>query len=89
MIAWDNKDPDEVLDYTIDWEARLDGDTIATSAWTLPSGLSSSTDSNDDTTTTVRLAGGTAETKYTIKNRITTTDGRTMDESAEIFVRER
>ncbi len=31
-LSWPFKDPDEVLDYQIDWTARLAGDTISTRA---------------------------------------------------------
>lgn len=33
------KDPDEVLDYGLDWTARLVGDTISTSQWIVPDGI--------------------------------------------------
>jgi hypothetical protein len=29
MLTWPKKDPDDILDYAIDWSARLDGDKIA------------------------------------------------------------
>ena len=36
--AWEAKfDPDEVKDYARDWDDLLDGDTIASSTWALPS----------------------------------------------------
>ena len=33
------KDPEAVLDYTVDWGIWLDTDTISTSNWTVPAGI--------------------------------------------------
>lgn len=84
MLQWPDKDPNEVLDYQIDWSARLGSDTISTSTWTVPSGITQTTSSSTSTTTTIWLSGGTTGTKYTLTNEITTTGGRTMDESVRI-----
>ena len=73
------KDPNEVLDYSIDWTGPLAGDTIATSTWTVPAGLTSGADSKTDTRTTVWLSGGTENASYELLNRITTAGGRTRD----------
>jgi hypothetical protein len=80
------KDPDEVLDYTVDWSARLDDDTISTSDFTLTTaaGVVIDSDSNTTTTTTVWLSGGTAGEQAEILNRITTAAGRTMDQTCRI-----
>ena len=87
MLKWPDKDPDEVLDYQIDWTDRLAGDTIASSAWTVPSGLTKESDSNTTTTTTVWLSSGTLAEDYEVLNRITTTGGRTMDQTVKLRVR--
>ena len=88
-ISWPNKDPNEVLDYTIDWDGRLGGDTIASSAWTVPAGITKDSDTMADATTTIWLSGGTHNTKYTLENRITTEGGRTLDQSVKILIRNR
>lgn len=80
------KDPDEVLDYQIDWSARLVDDTISTSSWILQSGITKNSDSKTSTTTTIWLSGGTIEVKYTLLNRIITVGGRTMDQTFEIYI---
>ena len=84
-----SKDPNAVLDYTIDWSTWLDDDTISTSAWTVASGLTKDSDSNTTTATTVWLSGGTAGTQYTAVNRIVTVGGRTEDRTLTIVVQER
>lgn len=86
-IASFAKDPDAILDYTLDWSAWLDaagGDTILTSAWTLPVGIASVGDTKSLTQTTIWLSGGTAGTGYAILNRITTVGGRTEDRTMQI-----
>jgi hypothetical protein len=85
------KDPQAVLDYTIDWTKWLDevGDTIAMSTWIVPTGLTKVTETNTTKLATVWLSGGTDGTNYTITNRITTAAGRTDDRSITIRVRER
>lgn len=88
-LSWPNKDPDEVLDYKLDWTARLDGDTISTSTWTVPAGLTNAGDSNTTTAATVWISDGTEGTKYTILNRITTAAGRTMDQSVSLYIQSR
>lgn len=36
-LSWIAKfDPDEIKDYSADWEPLLDGDTLSSSSWTLP-----------------------------------------------------
>lgn len=87
---WPFKDPNETLDYQIDWSERLDeGDTISLSAWTADVGLTASNPSATDTTTTIWLSGGTAGERYNVHNRVTTVGGRIMDQTMEIEVRER
>ena len=89
-LNWPAKDPDEVLDYQIVWTARLDGDTIATSAWQVGgSGLVIDSDANTTTTTTVWLSAGVLGTKYHIVNRVITAGGRTMEEGVTLRVRAR
>lgn len=87
-LTWPSKDPDEVLDYDLDWSARLLTDTIATSDWSVSDGvgLTIGAESNTTTTTKVWLSGGTLGTAYTLLNRITTTGGRTMDQSVKIKI---
>jgi hypothetical protein len=79
------KDPDAVLDYSINWEPWLaDGDTIATSEWIVTgpdSTLEVDSSGKSTTVTTVWLSGGTLGQVYTVTNRVVTTEGRTDDRS--------
>lgn len=90
-----SKDPDERLDYSIDWETWLDGDTITTStsgsSWTLPSGIDASSSpihSKTTTTATAWITGGSAGEEYTLTNTIHTDAGRIAQASIKILVRE-
>jgi hypothetical protein len=86
-LSWPFKDPDEVLDYEVDWTARLDGDTISTSTWIVPSGIVENSASHTSTTTTIWLAGGTLAATYEFLNRITTAGGRTMDQTVKLKIK--
>lgn len=75
-LRWPDKDPDEQLDYTVDWSRYLDTLTIASVQWryvqadgTESSSLSNSdtfngltvnSQPNTNTTATLVLSGGTA-----------------------------
>lgn len=89
------KDPSAVLDYRQDWSAWLaalpveGSDTIATSTWIVPTGITKNSDSHDGTSATIWLSGGTANTNYRLTNRITTAGGRTDDRTFIVTVRER
>lgn len=84
-LTWPNKDPDEVLDYTLDWSDRLGIDTIATSTWPdPPEDIVIDSDSFDMTSTLLWLSGGTVDTQYIFTNRIVTAGGRTMDQSVRL-----
>jgi len=80
------KDPSEVKDFAIDWSEALEGDTIATSTWLLPSGVTESSATNTTTLATIFLAGGTAGSSYVIVNQITTAAGRTLECPIQVVV---
>jgi len=89
------KDPDAVLDYTVDWGANYlaAGELIAESDWSVTpdeaGGLSVTGSSFDPSTTTVKAAGGIAGHLYRLVNRISTAAGRTDDRSLIIRVENR
>lgn len=82
------KDPQERLDYVENWTDWLNGDTIASSAWTVPSGISQyGSATNTTTSATIWLTGGTHGQEYLVTNTITTTGGRIGERSLKILVR--
>lgn len=81
------KDPDEKLDFVIDWSEWLaTGETISTSVWTVATGITEESDSNTTTTATLWLSGGTAGTDYTAANKITTSAARIAERTLTIRV---
>jgi len=83
------KDPDSILDYTIDWSDWLGSDTIISSNWTVPTGITQGSVSNTDTATTIWLSGGVVGKTYSVVNRIETAGGRTDDRTITIVIREK
>ena len=87
-LRWPDKDPDEQLDYTVDWSRYLDTLTIASVAWrfvqsdgTESSSLSASDTfngltvnriTNTSTTANIVLSGGTANIDNKVICEITT-----------------
>lgn len=93
-MALPTKDPNDKLDYEVSWAewlANTDGDTIATSAWIVPDGIveDETRRAVTATTATIWLSGGTHGQTYLVTNRITTVEGRKVDRTIHIVVRER
>lgn|SRR5688572_5292603 len=83
----DAKTPDEEKDYGLDWTDQLDGATISTSAWTVPSGLTNEGDDIDGATAVIRLSGGTAGQNYTLLNSVVLSNGEELEDVIEVRVR--
>ena len=89
-------DPGSTEAYTLDWndaaeDSLADGETISASEWAVESAgsdgeLDIDSDTNDTTTTTVVLTGGTKGHTYRVVNTITTSEGRTVIGSLTIRV---
>lgn len=82
------KDPSASLDYSVDWSAWLGQDTIVTSTWTVPTGITAQQEATTATVATIWLTGGTVGTNYLLVNRITTAGGRMDERTIKISVRE-
>ena len=97
-LPWIEKDPAAVLDYTIDWNAAASeggpwlaaGETLVPPAvWTLPSGITKSSQIDGASASTIWLSGGTVGASYTITCKITTSAGRTDERSFLVVVKQR
>ena len=103
-LKWPPKDPDEQLDYSVDWSRYLGTNTISSVVWkidnadgvkqtwvatTVVDGLQYVSASNSSTVTTIQLGLGTANKNYTIYCQITTSDGVTTERKITLKVRER
>jgi hypothetical protein len=84
-----SKSPIAVLDYKIDWSDWLGIDTISTSTWTFPTGITKDSDSKTNTTTTAWVSGGTEGKSYLLVNKIVTAGGRTEQKTIEIVINSR
>lgn len=81
------KDPNATKDYTVDWTAWLDADTIQSSVWTVAAGLTEGTKTNTTLIAMIWLSGGTHGKTYKVTNRITTLGGRIEERSFNIVVK--
>lgn len=90
MASRFEKDPNAILDFSEDWGAWLApiADTIETSTWIIPAGITNAGESNTATIATIWLSGGTLATTYTLVNRIHTVGGRTEDHTIYITIKE-
>jgi hypothetical protein len=88
-IAWPAKDPDEILDYQLDWKKRLVNDVITESEWDVPEGLTEQNRLSTSTTTTVWLTGGTDGETYSIVNTIKTEGGRTWVQTVKLKIQDK
>ena len=79
-----SKDPDETLDYIVNWATHLGSDTISSSSWDAETGITVDSDTNTTTTATVWLSGGTLGEFYLVTNTIVTDGGRTLEQSIRI-----
>ena len=84
------KDPNAVLDYNVDWtEWLVDGDTITSDTWVVPTGITLASHSHDTTSATAWISGGTVGAEYDVTCRINTVQGRTDDRTFTLVVEER
>lgn len=89
-----NKDPDEALDYTLDWSGRLDNtvsppEYIVDSQWLVPAGLTvyeGLQSFGGGLSTTIWFSEGDIGRTYYVVNRITTSYDRIFDQTITIVM---
>lgn len=68
-----SKDAQSILDFSIDLSNLLQtGETIATSSWSVPSGITQVTATNSSEIATIWLSGGTLNNIYELVNTVVT-----------------
>ena len=88
MNSWPAKDPDETLDYQINWSDRLGADTINTSTYSVVSGtVAIVSQSSADSTSTVIVSGGVDGETALLQCRIVTTGTNTLEETVSLPIR--
>jgi hypothetical protein len=88
------KDPDALLDYSVDWEAEgylLEGEALESSSWLIEPSVSPEELAIDDqfvdgNVATIVVSGGVVGHRYKATNRIVTDAGREDDRSIIIRV---
>ena len=103
-LKWPNKDPDDQLDYSVNWLPALDTDTIASIVWKIYdadgvlqtwsngqtfNGVQLVSRTNTDTVATIYLGGGTAFTTYKVVCRMTANDATIREQEVRIRVVEK
>lgn len=83
------KDPDDILDYSINWGDWLGSDTISAVDWIVPPGMTMQSSEFTTTVTTIWVSGGVDGVTYSIVCRITTAAGRQVDRTVNLKVKTR
>lgn len=101
---WPDKDPDEILDYSVDWSRFLGDDTVSAVTWyvydadgvkeqlsdaEVVNGLQFVTGTISGQVATARFSLGTNNTRYTVVCRITTGEGLQYERSIFLRVKEK
>lgn len=80
------KRANEVKDFTIDWASALGSDIISNSTWSVQTGITKDSSTNNNTTATIWLSGGTAGNEYECENTIITAGNATLIEILRVKV---
>jgi hypothetical protein len=91
QLQWSDKNPADLIDYSIDWInvlKALNDDTIASATWNVPSGLVLEGQTIAGSVTSAVISGGTAGQVYTVGCQITTTGGRIVRRNVRLAVKE-
>jgi len=102
---WPNKDPDETLDYSIDWSRFLgDGVNVSSVEWYVDNdanvktliaagntvnGIQNVSQTNTSTVSTINIGSGTNNKDYKFYCRITDTSGSQAERVVKLRIKER
>jgi len=102
-FRWPNKDPDEILDYSVDWSRFLNGATITTCVWSVDdstgtktaitagsvvNGIQNVAQTISGSITTINLGLGTNNIEYKFYCRITDNSGNIAERVVRLRVKE-
>jgi hypothetical protein len=85
LVAQFYQDVHETVTRTLNWSDDLNGSTISTVTWTVPTGLTSVSETNTATTATIRMSASATGT-YTVLCTITTAAAETLQEAVKVAV---
>lgn len=84
----DEKTEDEIIRVYFHFAERLNGETISTTAFELPDGLTNVDEDDTDSVQSILVSGGTRGRSYRITCTVTTSAGQTLQQTRRVFVRE-
>ena len=102
-FKWANKDPDEILDYSVDWSRFLGTATIASVAWFVDdasgaktaittgntvNGIQNVAHTNTSTVATINLGLGTLNEEYKFYCRMTDSTGSIAERVIKLRIKE-
>lgn len=102
-FKWANKDPDEILDYSVDWSRFLGAATISSVAWSVDdasgvktpiaagavvNGIQNVAQTNTTTVATINLGLGTLNEEYKFYCRITDSTGSIAERVIKLRIKE-
>lgn len=102
-FKWANKDPDEILDYSVDWSRFLGTATIGSVIWSVDdadgvktviaggavvNGIQNVAQTNTPTVATINLGLGTLNEEYKFYCRITDSTGSIAERVIKIRIKE-
>jgi hypothetical protein len=102
-FKWANKDPDEILDYSVDWSRFLGAATISSVAWSVDNasgvktaigsgntvnGIQNVSQTNTNTVATINLGLGILNEEYKFYCRITDNTGSIAERVIKIRIKE-
>lgn len=102
-FRWPNKDPDETLDYSVDWSRWLNGATISSVVWSVDSsagvkttiaasntvnGIQNVSQTISGGVATINLGLGTANTEYKFYCTMSDSSGNVAERVIRLRVKE-
>lgn len=102
-FRWPNKDPDETLDYSVDWSRFLSGATISSCSWFVDNssgvktaitagntvnGIQNVAQTISGSVATINLGLGTNNTEYKVYCRITDSSGNVSERVVRLRIKE-
>jgi hypothetical protein len=102
-FKWANKDPDEILDYSVDWSRFLGTATITSVAWfvdnasgvktaltggAVVNGIQNVAQTNTSTVATINLGLGTLNEEYKFYCRMTDSTGSIAERVIKLRIKE-
>lgn len=103
-FRWPNKDPDEQLDYSVDWSRFLGTATLTSVQWYVDDadgvktaintgetvyGIQNVSQTNTDTVATINIGSGTNNLEYKFYCRMTDSTGSQAERVIKLRIKER